>query len=196
MKKLVAYSVTGEEVKLCNTNPKEEVDEQTYRKVRELTSALKNLMSGFEIIMENVCRYILTPRQLKFFICGRDELSAEQLISRLNFIEGESYAKSFKWVVEQLTSEERILLLKFATGRVSIPVAGSGASLTLNVSFNKPCGKNPPYSLPVAATCSSTIDVPCYPTKEIMLERIRVAIHFGSDMTLDTDMQVSRRVFE
>jgi hypothetical protein len=201
-KKLNVFSVTGEEVNLSKNDPDEEVDEETFKKVvldfriRELTHALKNLRCGFEIIMEKSCRHILTPTQLKYLICGPDEITAKQFISKINFINEDDYSRSFEWVVEQLTPDERAQLLKFVTGRVSLPVAGSGESVNFNVSFDKRCEEHPPFSLPVAATCSSTIDIPRYPTKEIMLERIRVAIKYGGDMTLDTNMVTSLRVFE
>ena len=67
-------------------------------------------------------------------------------------------------------------------------------NIRLNVNFYElKSNEKPPYPLPNAATCSSTLDVPLYPTKEIMLERIRVAIREGSDMILDEAMNASLR---
>ena len=201
-KRLTAFSVTGEQVSLSPHGDSIEVDENTYRRlamdfrIHELTQCLKDLRTGFEIIMGQSCRKLLSPMQLKMFICGPDEVTAEQIISRLHFMSKEEYGDMFEWVIEQLTPEERSLLLKFITGRVSIPISGSGAELHINVDFCELKEQNPPFGLPNSATCSSTILLPRYPTRQIMLERVRVAIREGSDMVLDGAIDPALRAFE
>lgn len=194
----------GNKVEMVPNGENVLVEAENYTKLAlkfrrgELRGAMKKLRKGFEVIMQQSCRYLLSSHQLKYFVCGPDEITEDQIISKLNFltIYDNRSMQNFIWTIKNMTAEERSLLLKFVTGRVSIPVSGSGANLSINVHLVELHKTTPPFTLPSSATCSSTITVPAYPTKEIMLERLQKAIREGSDFTLDTQLDATTRTFE
>ncbi|EAY14912.1 hypothetical protein TVAG_380220 [Trichomonas vaginalis G3] len=201
---LSIISLSGNKIDLIPFCDQNSVDSELYNQLameyrrNEFNFAMKSFRKGFEIIMEKSCRELLSPDQLKYIFCGPDEISAAQFISLLRYLTvADSASKEyFEWSILMMTSEERSMLLKFITGRVSIPVSGSGSNFAINVHLVKLQKTKPPYSLPTAATCSSTITVPAYPSNEIMLECLRKALRYGSDFTLDTQLDATTRAFE
>lgn len=159
----------------------------------EIRLQMRCLRDGFERIMGHSCRKILCTRELKLFITGPDSISAQDMISIMHFQNCEqSFVTMLTWTVEQLTPQERSLLLKFVTGRAVIPIGNHKEKF--NVRMVEEIGKEP-YMLPSALTCSSELLLPVYPEKEIMLERIRTAIYISSEMLLDTEFNASERAF-
>jgi hypothetical protein len=129
---------------------------------------------------------MVTPDELKSFICGSVDIPIREL-KQLMQISNATTAeiKQLYEVLEEFTVEERMLFIKFATGKMSVPAPGASWNGSLNVEFVKLKPKVPPYRLPLAATCSSTVSIPRYPTKAILAEKLRTAITYGSDIVLD-----------
>ena len=84
-------------------------------------------------------------------------------------------------VVEEFGKEEKIKLLRFVTGQNRAPIGGfsqlkdTNNHVTLfNISLIK--YTNPDGVLPNAHTCSNTLDLPEYSSKEILEDRLGKAI--------------------
>jgi hypothetical protein len=108
---------------------------------------------------------------IEIFACGQGEITVNALReTTFLFLPNES-ARMFWNVVEQLTSEERSALLKFATGSPRIPI---GSTHRLRVTSS-----GPPDQCPTAATCSCELHWPEYSSLDIALRRVRAAINFG-----------------
>jgi hypothetical protein len=156
-----------------------------YR-MNEFNPLLKKMKEGFGIFLSNICAFMVTPDELKSFICGSVGIpirELKQLIQITNATPNEE--KMLFDVLEEFTVEERMLFIKFATGKMSVPAPGASWNGCLNVEFVKLKPKLPPYRLPVAATCSSTVSIPRYPSKDVLAEKLRTAITYGSDIVLD-----------
>ncbi|KAG8582333.1 hypothetical protein GDO81_008015 [Engystomops pustulosus] len=85
-------------------------------------------------------------------------------------------------VVQELTQEERVLLLQFVTGSSRVPHGGfayiMGGSGLQNFTIAAV-----PYTsnlLPTSSTCINMLKLPEYPSKEILKDRLLVALHCGS----------------
>nr|XP_020653156.1 E3 ubiquitin-protein ligase HACE1 [Pogona vitticeps] len=85
-------------------------------------------------------------------------------------------------VVEELTQEERVLLLQFVTGSSRVPHGGfahiMGGSGLQN--FTIAAVPYTPNLLPTSSTCINMLKLPEYPKKEILKDRLLVALHCGS----------------
>jgi hypothetical protein len=156
-----------------------------YR-MNEFNPLLKKMKEGFGIFLSSICAFMVTPDELRSFICGSVDMpirELKQLIQITNATPNEE--KMLFDVLEEFTVEERMLFIKFATGKMSVPAPGASWNGCLNVEFVKLKPKLPPYRLPVAATCSSTVSIPRYPSKDVLAEKLRTAITYGSDIVLD-----------
>jgi hypothetical protein len=152
----------------------------------EFNPCLKKMKEGFSMFLSNACTFMVTPDELKSFICGAVEIpirELKQLIQTANATPDEE--KMLFDVLEEFSVDERMLFIKFATGKMSVPAPGASWNGSLNVEFVKLKPKLPPYRLPVAATCSSTVSIPRYPSKKVLAEKLRTAITYGSDIVLD-----------
>lgn len=159
---------------------------QAYR-VNELTVLLKAMLKGFNIFLgNNIQSFMVTPDELRTFICGAEDIPINELKKLIHVHSAKTTdTDNLDAVLRSFTPEERMLFIKFVTGKMSIPAHGASWNGHINVVFVKLQDPNPPYPLPLSATCSSTIDIPRYPTKEILAEKLRAAIEFGQDIVLD-----------
>jgi hypothetical protein len=156
-----------------------------YR-VNEFNPFLKKMKEGFSMFLSNACAFMVTPEELKSFICGSVDIPIRELKQLMQISNATSAEiKQLYEVLEEFTVEERMLFIKFATGKMSVPAPGASWNGSLNVEFVKLKPKVPPYRLPLAATCSSTVSIPRYPSKAILAEKLRTAITYGSDIVLD-----------
>jgi hypothetical protein len=155
-------------------------------RANEFNPFLKKMKEGFSIFLSNICAFMVTPDELRNFICGSVDIPIRELKQLMQISNGTpAEVKLLYDVLEEFTVEERMLFIKFATGKMSVPAPGASWNGSLNVEFVKLKPKVPPYRLPLAATCSSTVSIPRYPTKAILAEKLRTAITYGSDIVLD-----------
>lgn len=79
--------------------------------------------------------------------------------------------------INRFSNEQRLRLLQFVTGTSSIPFEGFSA-LRGSIGPRKFCiekwGK--PNSLPRAHTCFNRLDLPPYPTSEVLYEKLLLAV--------------------
>lgn len=90
-----------------------------------------------------------------------------------------------KWyweILEEYTNEDLARLVQFITGTSKIPLEGfsklQGMHGPQKISIHKDCHID---QLPKSHTCFNQLDLPNYPTKEMLKERLRVAITWGSE---------------
>ena len=89
--------------------------------------------------------------------------------------------KVIEWfwdVVTNMDAEEKALLLQFVTGTSKVPIGGF-ANLPGMHGIQKFCitnaGSND-NSLPVAHTCFNQLDLPTYSSKNILSQKLKIAI--------------------
>jgi len=91
--------------------------------------------------------------------------------------------KNFWEVLEEMTSEERTLFLRFVWARSRMPASAQDLSMSFKIQ-----GKtydNPDNYLPHAQTCFFSISLPSYSSKEIMRQKILYAIYNSPNMDAD-----------
>lgn len=81
-------------------------------------------------------------------------------------------------VVSNLPKEKRARLMQFATGTCNLPAGGFAELWGSNGKqpFCIDMIKDKPNSLPVAHTCFNRIDLPLYPSEDVMLNKLSMAI--------------------
>ena len=160
--------------------------------------ALEAMRRGFrtvEMVPQLTRALFPSSRQLSRFISGDDELSAESLWSLFTFdqeaynqlaIESEQYSEGLytedeptmrhlKVVLSEFCDADRLKFFKFVTGLTAIPVTRPGAAKPFQLLID---GKTwPTDRLPQASACYYQLHCPPYPTKDMLMDKLRTAIH-------------------
>ena len=160
--------------------------------------ALEAMRRGFrtvEMVPQLTRALFPSSRQLSRFISGDDELSAESLWSLFTFdpeaysqlaIESEQYSEGLytedeptmrhlRDVLSEFCDADRLKFFKFVTGLTAIPVTRPGAAKPFQLLID---GKGwDTDRLPQASACYYQLHCPPYPTKDMLMDKLRTAIH-------------------
>ena len=114
-------------------------------------------------------------------MCGKDSLSAEDLLSCFDFAPcgdnaaGESVAGYLRELVGSVLDEQqRRQLLRWATSRSTLPVNGLPKKITLIRQDTS--GTPPDERLPEAHTCSLEVALPDYSSSAVLSKRLDCAL--------------------
>ena len=175
---------------------KERVSEysQMCKKMRlkEMKRQLDWLRNGVRQFFPANAMVLLSPWELELIVCGDNAVPVSELKKHCKYNKHDVLSEWLWQVLEEFSPEERMLFIKFATGRMGLPPAGSRWHSDLSIVWVPSNIKNDAdMPLPTAVTCLSAIRIPRYTTKEWMAKKIRAAIFFGAD--IDTDRQANFR---
>jgi len=159
-------------------------------RIKEMTAQLEWLKEGMCYFLPVDALTLLSPWELELLICG-DNTVPVSVLKQFCVFDLKEKCSSMLWnVLEKFSPEERMLFIKFSTGRMGLPPPGRKWHSNLTIHWishgNKPDSEMP---LPTSTTCSSTIRIPKYSTEECMSKKIKAAICFGGD--IDADRQVN-----
>ena len=160
-----------------------------YR-LKEMKRQLDWLKEGISYFFPNDAIALLSPWELELIICGDNTIPINELKKHCKYDSKDPSSQMLWEVLENFSSEERMLFIKFATGCMGLPPPGTKWHNDLTIKWvqtNNDDDKSKP--LPTASTCSSIIRIPRYSTKKYMSKKILAAITFGVD--IDTDRHVN-----
>ena len=75
--------------------------------------------------------------------------------------------------LDEISNEQLLRVLAFCTGMNCLPIGGFGALGEGFIIESDP----DPNRLPVAHTCSFSLDLPCYGSKEVLVTKLWIAIN-------------------
>jgi hypothetical protein len=164
---------------------------------KEFDGPLEAMLEGFSIFFSKSMRRLLSPWELEVFVCGDMTVPVEELKRHCRIDQADIPQIGMLWrVLERFTPEERMMFIKFATGRMGLPPPGMKWNHILCIRFDVSLTHTGKIDsrLPVASTCSSTISIPLYSSEEIMEKRLRAAIWYGCDIERDRDLEAHELV--
>jgi hypothetical protein len=139
-----------------------------HRLARAQAAALRE---GFLAVVEQSEVQMFTADELELLICGTPKISADDL--RRNAIISAPYSlehpvvKAFFAMVQRWDDAQRARLLWFVTGSSALPAGGFEALRRGGCPIQiEPAGD--PAALPTAHTCFAILDLPPYPSAEVM----------------------------
>ncbi|KAH8356204.1 hypothetical protein KR200_006948 [Drosophila serrata] len=153
-----------------------------WRLERGVQEQTESLVRGFYEVVDSRLVSVFDARELELVIAGTAEIDTNDW--RLNTEYRSGYHDNhqviiwFWQVIEQrFSNEQRLRLLQFVTGTSSIPYEGFSA-LRGSTGPRRFCiekwGK--PNALPRAHTCFNRLDLPPYPTPELLFEKLLLAV--------------------
>jgi E3 ubiquitin-protein ligase HUWE1 len=145
------------------------------------------LLKGFYQIIPQKLISIFDHRELELVISGMPTIDIKDWKNNTiyeNYNETSDVVVYFWEIIESFDNDERAEFLQFVTGSSKVPLEGFSALQGIGginkFKISKVFDKN--YDrLPTAHTCMNQLDLPEYPSKEILYERLRLAIKEGKN---------------
>ncbi|XP_019486241.1 PREDICTED: E3 ubiquitin-protein ligase HACE1 [Hipposideros armiger] len=177
----------GESILVTQNNKAEYVQLVTeLRMTRAIQPQINAFLQGFHMFIPPSLIQLFDEYELELLLSGMPEIDVSDWIKNTEYTSGyEREDPVIQWfweVVEDITPEERVLLLQFVTGSSRVPHGGfaniMGGSGLQN--FTIAAVPYTPNLLPTSSTCINMLKLPEYPSKEILKDRLLVALHCGS----------------
>jgi len=171
----------GENIAVTEANKHGFVEQMVgWQLSRNTEAQLAALCGGLYEIIPKADFADFTARELLFMLCGTRTLDADDwkestVYERCN---ASTDVVQFFWeIVEESTEQERTDLLQFCTGSTRVPVEGF-QSLQGSDGPRRFCVQlvDDVTRLPHAHTCFNRLDLPKYPTKERLKQRLQLAV--------------------
>lgn len=166
----------GNNILLNNENKYEFVNlYMHYLLVDSIRVQFESFCHGFKMVCDSKLFSKLKGEELELLICGSQNFDFEELEKSARYEDGlckdSQLIIDFWDIAHQFCDDNKRKLLKFCTGSDRIPIRGLGA-LRLKISKNGTDNAK----LPTSHTCFNHLLLPEYSTKEILNQRLLLAI--------------------
>ncbi|GMH04119.1 hypothetical protein Nepgr_005958 [Nepenthes gracilis] len=175
-----------------NTKVTEENKHQFVDLVAEhrLTTAIRPqitaFLEGFNELIPRELISIFNDKELELLISGLPDIDFDDMRANTEYSGYSPASPVIQWfweVVHGFSKEDKARLLQFVTGTSKVPLEGfsalQGISGSQKFQIHKAYGS--PDHLPSAHTCFNQLDLPEYPSKQHLEERLLLAIHEGNE---------------
>ncbi|KAG2277083.1 hypothetical protein Bca52824_059638 [Brassica carinata] len=177
----------GRNIKVTEENKHEYVDLiAEHRSTTAIRPQINAFLEGFsELILKDLIS-IFNDKELELLISGLPDIDLDNLRANTEYSGYSPGSPVIQWfweVVQGLSKEDKARLLQFVTGTSKVPLEGfsslQGISGAQKFQIHKAYGSAD--HLPSAHTCFNQLDLPEYPSKEHLQERLLLAIHEASE---------------
>ncbi|KAK2888184.1 probable E3 ubiquitin-protein ligase HERC1 isoform X2 [Channa argus] len=185
--RLVPVVPGGQNIPLTFANKTEYVERALDYRLHEMDSQVAAVREGMSTIIPVPLLSLLTAQQLEQLVCGLPEVSVEmlkKLVRYRDITESHQFIGWFWQSLEEFTNEERVLFLRFVSGRSRLP--SNPADMTQKFQIIKV--DRPVNGLPTAQTCFFLLRLPPYTSQAILAERLRYSIHNCPSIDMDNYM--------
>uniref|UniRef100_A0A672ZRY5 HECT-type E3 ubiquitin transferase n=1 Tax=Sphaeramia orbicularis TaxID=375764 RepID=A0A672ZRY5_9TELE len=184
---LVPVVPGGQNISLTFVNRTEYVERALDYRLHEMDSQVAAVREGMSTIIPVPLLSLLTAQQLEQLVCGLPEVSVDmlkKLVRYRDITESQQLISWFWQSLEEFTNEERVLFLRFVSGRSRLP--SNPADITQKFQIIKV--DRPINGLPTAQTCFFLLRLPPYTSQAILAERLRYSIHNCPSIDMDNYM--------
>ncbi|XP_049908951.1 probable E3 ubiquitin-protein ligase HERC1 isoform X6 [Epinephelus moara] len=185
--RLVPVVPGGQNISLTFANRTEYVERALDYRLHEMDSQVAAVREGMSTIIPVPLLSLLTAQQLEQLVCGLPEVSVEMLKKLVRYRDITESHQLIGWFwqsLEEFTNEERVLFLRFVSGRSRLP--SNPADITQKFQIIKV--DRPVNGLPTAQTCFFLFRLPPYTSQAILAERLRYSIHNCPSIDMDNYM--------
>ncbi|XP_013861909.1 probable E3 ubiquitin-protein ligase HERC1 isoform X4 [Austrofundulus limnaeus] len=185
--RLVPVVSGGQNISLTFSNRTEYVERALDYRLHEMDAQVDAVRAGMSTIIPVPLLSLLTAQQLEQLVCGLPEVSVDvlkKLVRYRDITESHQLVAWFWQSLEEFTNEERVLFLRFVSGRSRLP--SNPADITQKFQIIKV--DRPINGLPTAQTCFFLLRLPPYTSQAILAERLRYSIHNCPSIDMDNYM--------
>ena len=158
-------------------------DMKMTQNIRLQTSAF---LEGFYDLITKPIISIFDSKELELLISGLPEVDLEDLKQNTEYHNYTKDSDVIQWmweVLQEFSHEERAEFLQFVTGSSKVPLEGFKALPGMSgvQKFQVHKSFTGPDRLPTAHTCMNQLDLPEYPSIEILRNRLKLATSEGKE---------------
>jgi len=142
--------------------------------VEERLPEIVAMRRGFHTIKWRSHVALFMGRELHELICGMPKLGASDLFESFDFDERSKVLGTRAWMRELLSAQDetwRKKLLRFVTGSFTLPHGGLARRVMVRAQ-----GEAHANLLPRSSTCTNTLFLPQYPSKQVLASKLTTAI--------------------
>ncbi|CAF3356499.1 unnamed protein product [Rotaria socialis] len=165
-----------------------------YRQYRinEFHRQIEFIRQGLFSVVPRAYLTLFTAYELEETVCGKGFIDIQMLKRHTDYRKDDESSPLIQrfWSVlsEMFSEEQRKIFLIFVWGRSTLPYRDEDFSTNFVIT-HLDTDDNADEALPRSYTCSFTLQLPAYSTKEIMYERLNYAITYCS--SIDTDRRMN-----
>ncbi|KAL3617821.1 hypothetical protein CASFOL_038142 [Castilleja foliolosa] len=177
----------GRNIRVTEENKHQYVDlVAEHRLTTAIRPQINAFMEGFNEMISRDLISIFNDKELELLISGLPDIDLDDLRANTEYSGYTTSSPAVRWfweVVQGFSKEDKARLLQFVTGTSKVPLEGfsalQGISGSQKFQIHKRYGSAD--HLPSAHTCFNQLDLPEYPSKERLEERLLLAIHEANE---------------
>ncbi|KAL3504968.1 hypothetical protein ACH5RR_034809 [Cinchona calisaya] len=177
----------GRNIRVTEENKHQYVDlVAEHRLTTAIRPQINAFLEGFNELIHRDLISIFNDKELELLISGLPDIDLDDLRANTEYSGYSAASLVIQWfweVVQGLSKEDKARLLQFVTGTSKVPLEGfsalQGISGSQKFQIHKAYGS--PDHLPSAHTCFNQLDLPEYPSKQHLEERLLLAIHEANE---------------
>lgn len=163
----------------------EYIEKYCMSKMRDdFATQINKFLEGFHQIVPQECISYFQAKELQLLISGVPEVDIQDLKRNTDYSGYNPTDQIIVWfweVVSEYSQEDLAKLVQFITGTSKIPVEGFSHMIGMNgiqrISIHRdPCD----HQLPKSHTCFNQLDLPNYPSKEMLKKKLGICLAWGS----------------
>ncbi|RPA81827.1 HECT-domain-containing protein [Ascobolus immersus RN42] len=171
----------GHEIEVTNENKREYVDLITeWRIQKRVVAQFDSFMEGFNDLIPQDLVNVFDERELELLIGGIADIDVDDWKKHTDYrgyTETDEVIVNFWKCIRGWDAEQKSRLLQFATGTSRIPVNGfkdlQGSDGPRRFTIEK---AGEPTQLPKSHTCFNRLDLPPYPSMEVLQSKLSMAV--------------------
>lgn len=177
----------GRNIRVTEDNKHKYVDlVAEHRLTTAIRPQINAFLEGFNELIPRDLISIFNDKELELLISGLPDIDLDDMRANTEYSGYSPASPVIQWfweVVQSLSKEDKARLLQFVTGTSKVPLEGfsalQGISGSQKFQIHKAYGS--PDHLPSAHTCFNQLDLPEYPSKQHLEERLLLAIHEANE---------------
>ncbi|KAK9109074.1 hypothetical protein Sjap_017134 [Stephania japonica] len=177
----------GRNIRVTEENKHEYVDlVAEHRLTTAIRPQINAFLEGFNELIHRDLISIFNDKELELLISGLPDIDLDDLRANTEYSGYSAASPVIQWfweVVQGFSKEDKARLLQFVTGTSKVPLEGfsalQGISGSQRFQIHKAYGSAD--HLPSAHTCFNQLDLPEYPSKQHLEERLLLAIHEANE---------------
>ncbi|XP_042494478.1 E3 ubiquitin-protein ligase UPL2-like isoform X2 [Macadamia integrifolia] len=157
-----------------------------HRLTTAIRPQINAFLEGFNELIPRDLVSIFNDKELELLISGLPDIDLDDLRANTEYSGYSAASPVIQWfweVVQGFSKEDKARLLQFVSGTSKVPLEGfsalQGISGSQRFQIHKAYGS--PDHLPSAHTCFNQLDLPEYPSKQHLEERLLLAIHEANE---------------
>nr|GEV63223.1 E3 ubiquitin-protein ligase UPL2-like [Tanacetum cinerariifolium] len=177
----------GRNIRVTEENKHKYVDLiAEHRLTTAIRPQINAFLEGFNELISRDLISIFHDKELELLISGLPDIDLDDMKANTEYSGYSAASPVIQWfweVAQAFSKEDKARLLQFVTGTSKVPLEGfsalQGISGSQKFQIHKAYGR--PDHLPSAHTCFNQLDLPEYPSKEHLEERLLLAIHEANE---------------